>query len=654
MNEKRRRRTGCLTCRARHVKCDERKPECERCEAGNIECAGYLPKKQVQVRGSQQRRGNRRVASSVLNNTQSISPGSPSSSASFGEALNYPHQLFRNDGLPLVGLPSNPRPSQRPLAGAREVLAYHQFLFRTLPILFPAEHMWFWRDRLCEEAWGIEYLYMMFSSLGSMHRAVLMKSMPGENDRDRGLDTKVIAIQSYTFALQELSRNFEEAKKTQDILIATLILMAYFECFAGNITASYGIIHSANHYFEIYKDSASHPQTTGVPALDCLDTALQDLSWIRFMALPLQNRIHSTRQALSCDEVCATPSSLRQSLLNLLAESGLEDLIWNLVPRYSKSMALTKIHWLQQKLRTWRNSHKSILLPLASDTVDPEEASLQEQTFVIPPLLHETTTPYDASAILCSFLLGRTFWLLSILEDGQNSESHEHLAYLHFYETMQFAATEGVFKATLPNGNSSQIPASLPCEDVENGTMPMLYVVGQCSLQPSWLLWITQLMKHVGRQGLYNGLVYAASLETWHSFEVNNSLLEQESLKQYSNPTLRTISVLIPDAIGSQFTTYYARPAGIDGLLMSNDSLMYYLLGHSHISHRPPDSQVDQDTHVYHEQGLGLELFTPDWIQSRTICLDWRQRSLQVEFDLDRILQDHINGGQLMVPTKHE
>ncbi|KAH0524321.1 hypothetical protein TsFJ059_006850 [Trichoderma semiorbis] len=66
-----------------------------------------------------------------------------------------------------------------------------------------------------------------------MHRAVLMMSMPGDNDQDRGLDTKVIAIQAYTFALQELSRNFEEAKKTQDILIATLILMAYFECFAG-------------------------------------------------------------------------------------------------------------------------------------------------------------------------------------------------------------------------------------------------------------------------------------------------------------------------------------------------------------------------------------------------------------------------------------
>ncbi|KAM6484726.1 hypothetical protein HDV62DRAFT_404522 [Trichoderma sp. SZMC 28011] len=653
MTEKRRRRTGCLTCRARHVKCDERKPECERCEAGNIECAGYLPKKQVQVR-EPQRRSHRRGTSSTLNSTQSLSPNSPSSPSSVGDALNYSQQLFRNDGLPLIGLPSNPRPSQRPLAGAREVLAYHQFLFRTLPILFPAEHLWFWRDRLCEEAWGIEYLYMMFSSLGSMHRAVLMMSMPGENDQDRGLDTKVIAIQAYTFALQELSRNFEEAKKTQDILIATLILMAYFECFAGNITAACGHIHSANHYFEMYKGSVSHPQTVGVPALDCLDTALQGLSWIRFMALPLQNRIPSTRQALTYGEACATPSSLRQSLLNLLAESGLEDLIWNVVPRYSKSMAVTKLHWLQQKLRAWRNSNKSILLPLTSDTAEPGEENPEIQAFAIPPLLYKTTTPYDASAMLCSFLFGRTFWLLSILEGGQNTEAYKHLAYLHFYETMQFAATEGAFKIALPSSNGSQSPAPLICEDVENGTLPMLYVVGQCSPQPSWLLWIAQLMKHIGRQGLYNGLVYATSLETWHSFEVSNSLLRQDSLEQYPSPALRTISVLIPDAVGSNFITYYAKPAGIDGLLMSNNGLMYYLLGHTHITHRPADGQIEQDTHIYHQQGLGMELFTPDWLQSRAICLEWRQRSLQVEFELDRILQDHINGGQLLVPGKYD
>ncbi|KAK3986148.1 hypothetical protein QBC44DRAFT_352591 [Cladorrhinum sp. PSN332] len=35
-------RTGCVTCKTRHVKCDERKPTCFRCERAGMSCAGYV------------------------------------------------------------------------------------------------------------------------------------------------------------------------------------------------------------------------------------------------------------------------------------------------------------------------------------------------------------------------------------------------------------------------------------------------------------------------------------------------------------------------------------------------------------------------------------------------------------------------------------
>ncbi|WXC59509.1 hypothetical protein SNK03_005371 [Fusarium graminearum] len=34
-------RTGCLTCKVRHVKCDEEKPTCRRCRDGRVKCDGY-------------------------------------------------------------------------------------------------------------------------------------------------------------------------------------------------------------------------------------------------------------------------------------------------------------------------------------------------------------------------------------------------------------------------------------------------------------------------------------------------------------------------------------------------------------------------------------------------------------------------------------
>ena len=35
-------RTGCISCKARHVKCDERKPSCLRCEKAKQPCGGYV------------------------------------------------------------------------------------------------------------------------------------------------------------------------------------------------------------------------------------------------------------------------------------------------------------------------------------------------------------------------------------------------------------------------------------------------------------------------------------------------------------------------------------------------------------------------------------------------------------------------------------
>lgn len=96
-------------------------------------------------------------------------------------------------------------------------------------MLFPAGHLPFWRDRLCDEAWCIEYAQRGILALGCMHRSALMISMLGENDQNRGIDTKVIAAQAYTQALQELSNCLDEAEKSLDVLSAVLVLMAYFE-----------------------------------------------------------------------------------------------------------------------------------------------------------------------------------------------------------------------------------------------------------------------------------------------------------------------------------------------------------------------------------------------------------------------------------------
>jgi len=201
------------------VKCDERKPECERCEAANVECAGYAEKRRVKTRLEcpQQR------ASTVeVHNSNVPSPTTPSQH-------QYTQPRFREDGLPLVALPVNPNPFQRPHSRARDMLGFHQYLYRTLDILFAPKSLHFWRDHLCEAAWETEWVFDAIVALGSMHRATLLLSKNSSSDRDRGLDTKIVAIQIYIRALEGVSKDINENKRATSLAVGVLILMAYIE-----------------------------------------------------------------------------------------------------------------------------------------------------------------------------------------------------------------------------------------------------------------------------------------------------------------------------------------------------------------------------------------------------------------------------------------
>jgi hypothetical protein len=104
-------------------------------------------------------------------------------------------------------------------------------------VLFPACYFHFWRDTLCQEAWEVEYIYDTITALGSLHRASLLLVAGGsdenenENAKSRGADTKVTALQTYTMAIQGLSRRLKSKSDppSSDIVIAVLLLLAYFE-----------------------------------------------------------------------------------------------------------------------------------------------------------------------------------------------------------------------------------------------------------------------------------------------------------------------------------------------------------------------------------------------------------------------------------------
>ncbi len=61
-----------------------------------------------------------------------------------------------------------------------------------------------------------------------------MMSTPSNNDTSRGLDSKVIAVRTYTEALQRISELSQE-NKTSDIFVGAFVMLAYFEVFNGHL-----------------------------------------------------------------------------------------------------------------------------------------------------------------------------------------------------------------------------------------------------------------------------------------------------------------------------------------------------------------------------------------------------------------------------------
>jgi hypothetical protein len=215
-------RTGCLSCRQRRVKCDERKPSCERCEAANVFCAGYQHKRHVEPRQLRQDISSPYTEQSASGNARSTNDSDSHHQSS------SPRRPYESS-YSLAPLPNSPRPDQSPGSGARQVLGYYHFLSKTLPLLFPFEDLYFWRDVLCQEAWGSEYIHLTLVALGNLHRGVIMMAAPEETAQQSGLQEKLNAVQQYTQALQELASHLDEATDVPEVLIGVLCLMAYFE-----------------------------------------------------------------------------------------------------------------------------------------------------------------------------------------------------------------------------------------------------------------------------------------------------------------------------------------------------------------------------------------------------------------------------------------
>ncbi|KFY43313.1 hypothetical protein V495_04018 [Pseudogymnoascus sp. VKM F-4514 (FW-929)] len=554
---------------------------------------------------------------------------------------------LRDDGLPLVALPVNPNPFQRPHSRARDILGYHQYLYRTLPILFPVKAYHFWRDFLCEAAWETEWVFDAIVALGTMHRATLLLSQHGKNDRDRGLDTKIIAIQTYIRALEGVSHHLTHTSNPAPLAVGVLVLMAYIECLSGNIPAAIRHTQVIQCYSHSMKSDDKRPISNFVSPIE---SSIRDLELICRIVRPFPSPLEP-RSVPNADkstvnlpssffEIAESSSSiLLQQLLEFTsADLDLKHLVWCVYSAHYQSVSKDKLLAFLQALDEWKahNSTAFKMLNLENSLLEPIDFSYQALgELPFPPACHEKV-PRESCLMLAlyTFYKARLLWALCLL--GDHDGKTELDAYYYVYQFLRYTRT------ALATPHQTLADGILPCENLRIGFSPLLYLAGRCCPKPSWLRWIIQELETIGQEGLFHNKPFATTLNILLSLEehaIRNSNPSPDGQK-FVPPRSRTITLYIPDIDGRSSEAYYALPQE-----SPDDHTIQFNL--SRIARWSDTTQgsapIIQDYEMYQQK------FSDGWLFEQPLVQKWLDWNCGTKFDLSQVIRDHIAGNRVLL-----
>ncbi|EME39897.1 hypothetical protein DOTSEDRAFT_99043, partial [Dothistroma septosporum NZE10] len=184
-------RTGCRTCRLRHVKCDEERPSCRACNRAGRVCAGY---------------------DHVPSSTQSLGP----------------RRLE----------PLMPRPLFTPLVSLRDHESISLDFFRLFTINKLPQRTW-WQHIVLDLSKQEPVLAHAATALGSMHRAI---ALPGDS-KELSINTnqRQIATDQYTKAVASMRRYIDGCFQgnrilSHDQLVVVLSACLLFFCFEAYVS----------------------------------------------------------------------------------------------------------------------------------------------------------------------------------------------------------------------------------------------------------------------------------------------------------------------------------------------------------------------------------------------------------------------------------
>jgi hypothetical protein len=268
-------RTGCGTCKTRHLKCDERKPTCLRCEKSHMKCLGYVDpsQKPAQVKVPEIRR--------ILPR-----PIRPSSSAPGSSDL---------PAATLELAPSIPAPMPGQFIGQHAI--YFDFFRRQLSrdLEHLSKNSEFWIRNILSQSMLNDCVRNSVLALGALSQAIhvensLLEQLPGKPTVSLPLSKQFFlnehheAATSFQVQAVSLFRQFfmtaEPRAQPSTVLVVFLLFIA-FELLQGNMPAADSLIRSGilslRDYISVYRRSSKG--LPGAPRLP-LDDNMEEIEII--------------------------------------------------------------------------------------------------------------------------------------------------------------------------------------------------------------------------------------------------------------------------------------------------------------------------------------------------------------------------------------
>ena len=200
-------RTGCRTCKARRIKCDEGKPHCLRCMKLGIECEGY----KIAMKVSQWQ-------TAALKTLQPAPSRQPHIGPSFqtGEEYRY-FEIFKTDSIPLLGGVFSSHLWERIIPQASENERYVLDAVIAIGALT--------RTTKCHNA------NETLTQFGMGHKFSFATRQAPINDYE-------YAVRQYSKALREIQASLSDGRDLLRKTLLACLLIFCFETFCGNQTSA--------------------------------------------------------------------------------------------------------------------------------------------------------------------------------------------------------------------------------------------------------------------------------------------------------------------------------------------------------------------------------------------------------------------------------